>query len=259
MAARPRGRGVVKNPHLFPSLNYSTDCIIVFCIGCKALCRVLRLNRTIRRLHLDGNRFNDECAPFFAEVFSQNDYIKYVNLSKNAFENDKTGRLFGQSLAENQTIEEYYLAWNRLRAKTCAYFIKPLVLNARLTILDLSWNGAGLLAATMIFELLRKNSTLEKLYLENNQFNTECATYIGKGLANNETLKVLTLNGNPLESSGCYAVLHPLVKHPTSQLQIVDLRGIILNKDLIDLVAELSPMLPQLTIKLGKEKDRRYE
>jgi len=125
--------------------------------------------------------------------------------------------------------------------------------------LDLSWNGAGLLAAKALFELLRKNSTLEKLYLDNNQFNTECATYIGKGLAKNETLKLLTLNGNPLESSGCYAILRPLIKHPTSQLQIIDLRGIILNKDCIDLVHELSPILPQLDIKLGREREREND
>jgi Ran GTPase-activating protein (RanGAP) involved in mRNA processing and transport len=137
--------------------------------------------------------------------------------------------------------------------------LKPLVTNARLTTLDLSWNGAALLAAKAIFELLRKNSTLEKLHLDNNQFNTECATYIGKGLAKNETLKILTLNGNPLESSGCYAVLRPLIKHPTSQLQIIDLRGIIVNKDFIDLVAELSPILTQLKIKLGREKEKDEE
>jgi Ran GTPase-activating protein (RanGAP) involved in mRNA processing and transport len=228
-------------------------------IGCKALCRILRTNRTIRILHLDGNRFYDDCAPFFAEVFSQNEYIKYINLNKNLFENDPTGRLFGQSLAENQTIEEFHFGWNRLRAKACSYLLKPLISNARLTMLDLSWNGAGLLAAKALFELLRKNSTLEKLYLDNNQFNTECATYIGKGLAKNETLKLLTLNGNPLESSGCYAILRPLMKHPTSQLQIIDLRGIIVNKDCIDLVHELAPILPQLDIKLGREREREND
>ncbi len=180
-------------------------------------------------------------------------------MNKNFFENETTGRLFGQSLAENLTIEEFYLGWNRLRAKSCGFLLKPLITNARLTTLDLSWNGASLLAAKAIFELLKKNTILEKLYLDNNQFNTECATYIGKGLAKNETLKILTLNGNPLESSGCYALLRPLIKHPASQLQIVDLRGIIVNKDFIELVAELSSILPQLKVKLGREKEKENE
>ena len=227
--------------------------------GCKALCQVLRVNRTIRRIDLDGNRFNDNCAPFFAEVFSQNDFIQYFNLNKNLFENEATGRLFGQSLAENQTIEQFYLGWNRLCSKACAYLIKPLVGNARLTTLDLSWNGAGLVAAKALFEFLRKNSTLETLHLNNNQFNTESAVHIGKGVAKNETLKVLTLNGNPLESSGCYAVLQPLIKHSISVLQVIDLRGIIVNKDLIDLVAELSSIAPQLTIRLGRETDEVHQ
>ncbi|CAF3413740.1 unnamed protein product, partial [Rotaria sp. Silwood2] len=124
---------------------------------------------------------------------------------------------------------------------------------------DLAWNGAGLLAAKAIFELLKKNTTLEKLHLDNNQFNTECATYIGKGLAKNETLKIITLHGNPLESSGCYAIIRPLMKHPKSQLQIIDLRGIIVNKDFIDLVTELSPILPLLTVKLGREIEKENE
>ncbi|CAF1432211.1 unnamed protein product [Rotaria magnacalcarata] len=223
--------------------------------GCKALCRVLRSNRTIRTLNMEGNRFNDDCAPHFAEVLTQNEYLTHINLNKNLFENESSGRLLGQSLGENQTIEEFYFGWNHLRSKACGFFIKPLASNARLSILDLSWNGCGLLAAKAIFELLRKNTTLEKLYLDHNQFNTECAAYIGKGLAKNETLKILTLQGNPLESSGCYAVLRPLLKQPTSQLQVIDLRGIIVNKDFVDLVTELSPILPQLKIKLGREKE----
>ena len=78
-----------------------------------------------------------------------------------------------------------------------------------------------------------------------------CDAYIGKGLSKNITLKMLTLNGNPLESSGCYAVLRPLIKHPESQLQLVDLRGIIVNKDFIDLLNELAGVLPQLSCKSG--------
>lgn len=226
----------------------------MFVLGCKALCRALLNNRTVRRLHLDGNRFNDDCAPFFARIFSENEYIQYVNLNKNFFENESTGRLFGQSLAENQTIEEFHLAWNRLRAKTCGLLLKPLATNVRLKILDFSWNGAALLAAKGIFELLKKNTTLEELILDNNQFNTECATYIGKGLAKNNTLKVLKLSGNPLESSGCYAVLRPLIKHPKSPLEIVDLCGIIVNKDFLELLTELSPILPELKIVLGRDK-----
>jgi len=35
------------------------------------------------------------------------------------------------------------------------------------------------------------------------------------------------------------------MKHPTSQLQIIDLRGIIVNKDFIDLEAELLHILTQ--------------
>lgn len=180
-------------------------------------------------------------------------------MNKNFFENDPTGRLFGQSLAENGSIEELHLGWNRLRAKACGLLLKPLATNERLTLLDLSWNGAGLLAAKAIFELLRKNSTLEKLHLNNNQLNTECATYIGKGLAKNGTLQILTLNGNPLESSGCYAVLRPLLKHPASALQTVDLRGIIVNKDLLDLVIELTPILPNLKVQLGRERENENE
>ncbi|CAF0872415.1 unnamed protein product [Rotaria sordida] len=248
---------LIKDNEYIVELNLSNNDIGLQ--GCKALSRVLRSNRTIRMLHLEGNRFNDDCTPYFAEVLSQNEYIIYINLNKNLFENETSGRLFGQSLAENQTIEEFHFGWNRLRAKACGYFIKPLVSNARLTILDLSWNGASLLAAKAIFELLKKNSTLEKLYLDNNQFNTECATYIGKGLAKNETLKIITLHGNPLESSGCYAIVRPLMKHPTSQLQIIDLRGIIVNKDFVDLVTELSSILPQLTIKLGREIEKENE
>lgn len=195
----------------------------------------------------------------FAEVFSQNEYITYINLNKNFFENETTGRLFGQSLSENQTLEEIHLAWNHLNSKACGYILKQLNKNLRLTTIDLSWNGASLFAAKAINDLLKTNTILEKLHLENNRFNTECATYIGKGLAKNTTLKILTLNGNPLESSGCYAVLRPLIKHPTCQLQLIDLRGIIINNDFLDLVKELVGILPQLTVKAGRDEEKENE
>lgn len=252
-------RGAVYISQLIRDNEYITELILsnndIGFQGCKALCEVLRLNRTIRRLHLDGNRFNDDCAQYFAEVFSQNEHLKYINLNKNLFENDLTGKYFGKSLAENQTLVEFHLAWNRLRAKACGLLLKPLATNACLTLIDLSWNGAHLLAAKAVFELLRKNTTLERLYLDNNQLNTECATYIGKGLAKNTTLQVLTLSGNPLESSGCYAVIRPLMKHPTSALQTIDLRGIIVNKDFLDLVTEISTISTSLKIKLGRGKE----
>lgn len=224
-----------------------------FIIGCKALCEALIVNHTIRTLYLDGNRFNDACASLFAEVFAQNERINYINLNKNFFENENTGRLFGQSLKENSSLEELHLAFNRLNSKACGYILKSLATNERLITLDLSWNGAGLFAAKAIFELLKTNKILENLHLSNNRFNTECATYIGKGLGKNVTLKNLTLNGNPLESSGCYAVLRPLVKNPASVLRSVDFRRIIINRDFIDLLNELSGILPDLMVKNGSE------
>ncbi len=67
------------------------------------------------------------------------------------------------------------------------------------------------------------------------------------------------MNGNPLESSGCYAVIRPLIKHPTSQLQLIDFRGIIINKDFLDLLNELAGVLPQLTVKAGSEGGKEIE
>jgi Ran GTPase-activating protein (RanGAP) involved in mRNA processing and transport len=220
------------------------------------LCRVLCLNRSIRIVNLDGNRFNDDCAQAIADVFSQNEHVTHINLNKNFFENETTGRLLGQALGENQSLEELHLAWNRLNSKACGHLLKPLGTNARLTVLDLSWNGARLFAAKAIADMLKKNTVLEKLHLTNNQFDTECAAHIGKGLAKNTALKILTLNGNPLESSGCYAVVRPLIKYPTSPLQVVDLRGIIVNRDFLDLISELAGVLPLLSIRLGREREK---
>lgn len=213
----------------------------------------------MRKLYLDGNRLNDDCALPLSQVFSQNEFLTHINLNKNFFENETTGRLFGQSLGENQTLEEVYLAWNRLTSKACGQLLKPLANNARLTSLDLSWNGARLFAAKAIFELLKKNTILEHLNLNSNQFDTECATYIGKGLAKNITLKKLTLTGNPFDSSGCYAIIRPLVKNPACVLQTIDLRGFIVNSDFLDLVNELLPILPNLNIRLGREMDNDFE
>lgn len=214
------------------------------------MCDVLRSNRTIRRLLLDGNRLNDDCSPFIAELIAQNDYIQYLNLSKNFFESELTGRLLGQALGENQTIEQFFIAYNRLRPKSCANFVKPLISNARLIVLDLSWNGGALQAAKYFTEILRKNSSLEKLYLNNNQFNTECATHLGRGLAKNETLKYLNVGGNPLESSGGYAILSTLLQNSSSPIERIDMIGIMPNQDLHEVIEQLRSVRPSLRINI---------
>ncbi|CAF1447680.1 unnamed protein product [Adineta ricciae] len=248
---------LIKDNGYIDELNLGNNDIGIH--GCKTLCKVLCSNRSIRMLYLDGNRFNDECAPFFAEVFSQNECLNYLNLNRNAFENETTGRLFGQSLIENQSLQELHLAWNHLSSRACGLLLKQLGTNARLTTIDLSWNAGALFTAKAMNDLLKKNTTLEKIYIEHNKLDTECATYIGKGLAKNESLKFLSLNGNPMESSGCYAVLKPLLKHPTCTLQSISLIGITVNQDFIDLVTEVSGVLPQLDIKIGREQEQEFE
>lgn len=207
----------------------------------------------MRKLCLEGNRLNDDCALYLSQLFSQNEFLTHINLNKNQLENEATGRLLGQSLGENQTLEDVQLNWNRLNSKACGHILKPLANNARMTILDLSWNGGGLFTAKQLGDLLKKNTTLEYLHFDNNRFDTECAVLIGRGLAKNITLKALTLTGNGFESSGCYGIISPLLKHPGSLLQVIDLRGYEVNQDFIDLVQLVQSVLPNLTILLQKK------
>ena len=55
----------------------------------------------------------------------------------------RSGRAFGDVLANNSELRDLSLKWNSLRALGCAALTEGLKQNTTLNKLDLGWNGIG--------------------------------------------------------------------------------------------------------------------
>ncbi|CAF1119383.1 unnamed protein product [Adineta ricciae] len=223
--------------------------------GCEALCQSLLFNCMVSILILDGNRFDDKCAIYLAELLASHKYLIHVSLSENLFESTSAAQLFAEALSNNESVEHLDVSFNHFQQKATAVFITFLSKNFRLRSLNLSYSSFGL-AASKAFSLAMqtKISQLEELDLSSNIIDDSCAPYLANVLSTNESLRVLNLMQNPLSVDGCYTLLKPLQTMPTSQLESIDIRDMSIKSEaFIVLANDLEDRLPKLIIRRGEK------
>ncbi|CAF0758383.1 unnamed protein product [Adineta ricciae] len=221
--------------------------------GAREICDMFRDNITINHLKLEGNLLDDECARLFGELISGNGRLYTLNLSRNKFESI-SGTYFGPALAENTTMQCLDLSWNSISGKGAVALIKGIQKNVFLRTLNLEHNGlAGGECGRALFNALKENTTLLELDLSFNRLTTEPATFIGRGLAKNESLQKIYLTGNPLESTGCYAIIKPLIAKNAipNKLELIDLTEIMVNRDFHELYEQVKDRRPDVNVLVG--------
>ncbi|UJR27362.1 hypothetical protein I4U23_008654 [Adineta vaga] len=221
--------------------------------GAREICDLFRDNITINHLKLEGNLLDDECARLFGELISSNGRLHTLNLSRNKFES-ASGTYLGPALAENTTMQSLDLSWNSISGKGAVALIKGIQKNVFLKVLNLEHNGlAGGECGRALFNAFKENTTLLELDLSFNRLTTEPATYIGRGLAKNESLRKICLTGNPLESTGCYAILKPFVAKNAipNKLELIDITEIMVNHDFQELYEQVKDRRPDLCVLIG--------
>ncbi|CAF0834693.1 unnamed protein product [Adineta steineri] len=221
--------------------------------GAREICDMFKDNITINHLKLEGNLLDDECARLFAELISSTGRLYTLNLSRNKFES-ASGIFLGPALAENTTMESLDLSWNSISGKGAVALVNGIQKNIFLKTLNLAHNGlAGGECGRALFQAFKENTTLIELDLSYNRLATEPATYIGRGLVKNESLQKIRLTGNPLESTGCYAILKPFTAKNIipNKLELIDLTEILVNLDFHEVYVQVTNRYPELHVLIG--------
>ncbi|PAA66046.1 hypothetical protein BOX15_Mlig009974g1, partial [Macrostomum lignano] len=223
----------------------------------KQLCEVLMANTQVTSVCLRGNEFDDRSSQFFADLITNTATLHRLDLSQNNFA-ELGGFTIGKALMENSSLLELNLSWNHIRAKGAKGVAEGLAANNGLKVLDLSFNGFGpTYGLQELSKAIKVNTCLEELNLSNNRITTEGAVLFGKGLTLNSTLKVLRMGRNPMQTSGCYAILTAVSKNPQSQICLLDFQDIMVNDDFKDLHHQLLETMPELKVEVGVKVPHR--
>ncbi|NWY55524.1 LR74A protein, partial [Chionis minor] len=218
--------------------------------GAEAIASLLLDNMSyLRALQLSG-RLRSHCLRTFVSL--QGNYrVKELDLSHNEF-SEKGGRLLGQMLASNTTLEILDLSWNHLKRKGTEALGRGLRGNGALKILNLSWNGVGNKGALALGEALRVNNILVHLDISNNQINDEGAKKLCRGLQVNEKLKILKMANNPLTVEGATALVTSVRKNPKSMMEEINISNVLVNETFIKLLDLVCQTRPELYVIYGE-------
>ncbi|PIK52516.1 hypothetical protein BSL78_10614 [Apostichopus japonicus] len=248
--------------------------------GAKAISMALVTNTSVTTLDLEDNWIEGDGGAYVAEMLKENCYIASLDMSENKLRS-KGAKAIGEMLQQNTCLKKLQLRGNEFKDRDARfltdalksnYFMKELVLNHNefgevggeilgevlLTVvnpvsnarkislkkLDLSWNGFGDEGALAMAEALKFNSSVEWIDLSNNRVTDEGALVLSKGIEVNDVLKTLKLTLNPLTAAGAMALLLAIEKNTNSSLQELDLTGIVLNRNVMEVVDSIRSSRP---------------
>ncbi|HLP87668.1 MAG TPA: hypothetical protein VK184_03545 [Nostocaceae cyanobacterium] len=162
-------------------------------------------NRTVERLYLGGNNFDEEDAELLGELLRKNSQIKALLLNVNHLGDAGVLKL-AAALQQNQTLVELGLASNGITVTGCKGLIEVIKTNSSLINLDLGYspstkvlgvksNNLGDVGAEIIGQILPEISTLVKLDLRRNHITEKGKQALIAGLEKNYTLCQLIFDG----------------------------------------------------------------
>ena len=153
--------------------------------GISIIALALKTNKTLQIFSFtNSSKFSNESTEVLARGLRNNRYLRILDLSYNAIEDDGAEQL-AQMLTVNQTLHELYLTKNRIRNQ-----------------------GAQQLASV----LEQSNTTLQRLSLDYNPLADGCVTSLIAMLKNNRTLKQLQILNTSALSAEAKARLSEISK-----------------------------------------------
>jgi Ran GTPase-activating protein (RanGAP) involved in mRNA processing and transport len=106
--------------------------------------RMLMINKTVRKLELEGNKLGPKTAREFSHVLSYNKTLKYLDFDNNMLTNDgddNNGLLaFIEALKSNKTLLSLNMANNRLDESIGKAFEEALEVNHALIDFEFGFN-----------------------------------------------------------------------------------------------------------------------
>lgn len=231
--------GLLDN-HSVERLNLARNNIGLHGLIC--ICRVLKNDLIISRLNLSGNGFGDTSAQLLAFVL-QHPSIRELQLAANELEH-QTAKAIGDNLGNNAVLDTLDLSRNHFRHQGAVAIAKGIKENSTLVTLDISYNGFGSEGLIAMAAALASNKTLQKLDISHNRITDEGISALCSSLNINGSLLHLKIGGNVLTMPSAMAFLTMINTSTSSQLVSLDLEGVFVEQEFLDLLKEIKQTKP---------------
>eukprot|EP01080_Neovahlkampfia_damariscottae_P011769 gene11769-5107_t len=181
--------------------------------GCNIIGRIIKENRSIKKLNLVGNDINDGLF-LIVDSLEMNETLSELSLSQNKILEDYFSEI-GRLLKKNQFLKVLDLSNNTARTSGSRVIGASLYLNKTLKELNLNDNLLRNKGAIELSFGLEENQILEILHIANNNMGVDGMNEIFISLESNHSLKYLDISGQNVKpikegvqiSQGLYSLL----------------------------------------------------
>ncbi|XP_029868854.2 leucine-rich repeat-containing protein 45 isoform X3 [Aquila chrysaetos chrysaetos] len=155
--------------------------------GVKLLLHGLCSNTTVKSLDLKGNNLRTVGAEALGKLLRQNKSIRRLILEWNSLGVWEEGfSFFCQGLGANNFLQRLDLRNNQINHQGAGELAVALKQNASLQELDLRWNNIGLLGGRALLNCLHSNKTLKRLELAGNNVPSDILKAVEQAMDHNQ-------------------------------------------------------------------------
>ncbi|CAD5113796.1 DgyrCDS2963 [Dimorphilus gyrociliatus] len=208
--------------------------------GFKTVGSMLLTNQIIKNLDVSGNQLGNRSGKILLSLLQKNNTLLKLGLSRCDLGLEATQSL-ANALVNNTSLQKLDISWNQIVGKAASVLAKCLSENEKIDELNLSWNGFGeRKAAEDLGKALAENNCIGTIDLRANRFvDLTLAIFSSFSMTKNEHIKILKLSKNPFTHVGSFALLQNISKNSDSSISSLDLQGITVKKNFIDLLENL--------------------
>ncbi|CAF1129647.1 unnamed protein product [Rotaria sordida] len=206
--------------------------------GTREICKMLTLNRNLKKINLSGNKFNDFDAVQLVDAFEQSKILRELNLSHNCF-GEECGKVLGAYISGNDSLESIDLSWNNIRGRSAIDIANGIRENVRLKRCNLEMNGFGPDGGQILGDCIKQNGALEEFNISANRLNTSNAFGIALGLLSNDSLQVLKIADNQINSDGALAIFLCIKANESSILREIDFSHTVVTQEAFNICEDI--------------------
>mmetsp|Transcript_51409 Transcript_51409/g.164368 ORF Transcript_51409/g.164368 Transcript_51409/m.164368 type:complete len:378 (-) Transcript_51409:52-1185(-) len=183
-------------------------------LGVEAMCRGLRINKTVKRLCLSDNNLGAEGVRLVVELINRfRGDIDDIDLGENHIKLPGVKEIAKLLKPTTSKISALSLRGNKLGCKEACVIAEAMEQNRTLRYLDVAENKFGEKAGRALGAMLAVNSGLTELNLAWNNLRPKGAAYIAEGITSCLNLQTLNLGWNGIADEGCRAIGEALEKN----------------------------------------------
>ena len=224
----------------YNKLNNAADIVLFFSKTKNLFVNLIKLN-------ISGifHEINVEACKALANVFSQSEYLKELNLSNNNLHSEAINVICSE--VATSSLIKLNVSYNNITYQAAGQIATILSKNTKLKELDLSHNNLKSAGAVRI--CWTDNTELINFNISHNSIKVEAADHIASFLSRNTKLEILDLRCNDLQESGCNKIFEVLKqKAILTSLKISNCNIINYVADNLAIFLFQNPMLQELDI-----------